>query len=91
MVTDSFGLESTSKGLKFMDFTSAQYENETHRLEKAQRMAVNTTKYLRNVHCSERFEELDLFSLSKKRLRDCFNTICKYLYRNKNLVMESSL
>lgn len=44
MVTVSFGMERTSRGLKFMDFMSPQYESETDRLERAQRTAVNTVR-----------------------------------------------
>lgn len=42
MVTVGFGMERTSRGLKFMDFMCPQYENETDRLERAQRIAVKT-------------------------------------------------
>lgn len=91
MVTVSCGMERTSRGLKLVDFLCPRYKNETNRLGRAQRIAVKTKKCLQNAPRSERFKELSLFSLSEKRLRDYFNTICKYLYRNKNLVMESSL
>lgn len=91
MVTVSFGVERTSRGLKLMGVTCPQYENETDKLERTQRIAVKTTKCLKNASCSEIFKELNLFSLSEGSIRDYFNTICKYLYRNKNLVIESSL
>lgn len=42
MVTVGFGMERTSRGLKFMDFMCPQYENETDRLERAQRISVKT-------------------------------------------------
>lgn len=74
-----------------MDFTCPQYEDETDRLDRTQRIAVKRVKCLQNAPCSERFKELNLFSLSEERVRDCFNTTCKYLYRNKKLVIENSL
>lgn len=57
---------------------------------KGLRRAVRAAERLWNAPRSERFKELDLFSL-EKRLRDYFHTVCKCLYRNKNLVIESSL
>lgn len=91
MVTVSFREERTSRGLKPVDYMCPQYKNETDKLERIQRIAVKMMKCLQNASCSEIFKELNLFSLSEGRVRDYFNTICKYLYRNKNLVIESSL
>lgn len=53
MVTVSFGMERTSGGLKFMDFMCPQYENETGRSGRAQRIAANTMKCLQNARGSE--------------------------------------
>lgn len=58
---------------------------------KRLRISVKTMKCLENAPCNEKNKELYLLSLSMKRLRDYFNTVCKYLYRNKNLIIERSL
>ena len=64
-----------------------QHENETHRLERAQRIAVKTIKCLQNAPRSEGFKDLHLFSLLERGLGNYFHIIWKCLYRNKNFVV----